>query len=79
MRKKGKRIAGWVVYRSHLGGPKGPNAVCEQWEWDAMEQAEPGRHTLIRRGITSEAEAERVARESPGGTSPGRVFLKAHV
>jgi hypothetical protein len=79
MRKKTKRVAGWVVYKSHLVGPRGPYAVCEQWEWDAMERADPGRHTLIREGITSEAEAERVARDSPGGTSPGRVFLKAHL
>jgi hypothetical protein len=42
-----------------------------------MELASPGRHTLVRQGIASDPEAERVARESPGGTSPGRVFLKA--
>lgn len=79
MRKKRKPLVGWVVYRSHLAGPQGPNAVCEQREWDAMELAEPGRDTLVRAGIASEAEAERVARESPGGTTPGRVFLKAHL
>ena len=68
-----------MVYKSRLAGPCGPNAVCEQWEWDAMERADPGRHALVRQGIASEAEAERVARESPGGSSPGRVFLKAHL
>ena len=77
MRKKRCPLSGWVVYKPHLAGPLGPNAVCEQWEWDEMERAEPGRHALVRRNIASEAEAERVARESPGGTLPGRVSLKA--
>jgi hypothetical protein len=79
MMKQRIQLAGWVVYKSHLAGAQGPNAVCEQWEWDEMELAAPGRHTLIRQGIASEPEAERVARESPGGTSTGRVFLKAHL
>ena len=79
MRKKRCPLSGWVVYKSHLAGPLGPNAVCEQWEWDEMSLADPGLHTLIRQGIAGEAEAEKVARESPGGTSPGRVLLKAHL
>jgi hypothetical protein len=28
----------------------------------------PGYHLLIRQGITSEPEAERLAREAPGGS-----------
>jgi hypothetical protein len=79
MGKKRKRLVGWVVYKSDLVGPGGPNAVCEQAEWDAMKLDAPGRHTLIREGISNEAEAERVARASPGGTTPGRVILKAHL
>jgi hypothetical protein len=79
MRKKRKRLVGWVVYKSDLAGPGGPNAVCEQAEWDAMKLAAPECHTLIREGIGNEAEAERVARASPGGTTPGRVILKAHL
>jgi hypothetical protein len=79
MRKKRRLPAGWVVYRSQLAGPQGPNAVCERREWDAMELAEPGRQPLIKDGIASEAAAERLARDSPGGTTSGRVFLKAHL
>ena len=79
MRKIRTQFAGWVVCKSHLVGPGGPNAVCEQWEWDAMKLARPGYHTLMIGCITSEPEAERLARESPGGTSPGRVLLKAHL
>ena len=57
----------WVVYlmtlHNHQGGM---NAVCEQSEWDEMERARPGYHTLIRAGITNEGEAERLARGTSG-------------
>jgi hypothetical protein len=60
----------WVVYKMTLWGKfSGPNSVCEQDEWDKMERERPGYHTLIREGITSEPEAEQLARESPGGTT----------
>jgi len=36
------------------------DAVCEQSEWEAMERAQPGYHTLVQAGITNEA--ERLAR-----------------
>ena len=57
----------WVVYRITVRGkPYGLGAVCEQGEWDAMELAHPGDHTLLRGGIRSEAEAEALARTSSG-------------
>jgi hypothetical protein len=70
MRKTEKAVA-WVVYEVILRnkgahGDEVRNAVCEQPEWDAMEQENPGRHTLIREGITSEGEAERLARGTSG-------------
>jgi len=56
----------WVVYRMTIHGkPSGMNAVCEQGEWDAMERAVPGYHTLVRAGITNEGEAEQLARSCP--------------
>jgi hypothetical protein len=62
MRKNEKSIL-WVVYRMTIHGkPSGMDAVCEQSEWEAMERAQPGYHTLIHAGITNEAEAERLAR-----------------
>jgi hypothetical protein len=51
------------------GRQGGPNAVCTQREWDAMERARPGYHALIRAAVANEGEAERLARESPGGTA----------
>ena len=57
----------WVVYTmGPLGKTPGVNVVCEQTEWDAVELAHPGRHTLVRSGITNEAEAEKLARGASG-------------
>lgn len=57
----------WVVYlmtlRKSAGGMR---AVCDQGEWDAMELAHPGYHTLIQAGIASEVEAEALARGDSG-------------
>ncbi|HTK74296.1 MAG TPA: hypothetical protein VL371_03505 [Gemmataceae bacterium] len=53
----------WVVYLMAVRGhATGVRAVCQQGEWEAMERAQPGRHTLIQSGITTEGEAERSAR-----------------
>jgi hypothetical protein len=76
--RKAEKVASWVVYKMTVSGRQpGPNAVCEQSEWDEMERQNPGRHTLIRAGMMSESEAERLARESSGGTAPKGVRLKS--
>jgi hypothetical protein len=57
----------WVVYEIGAAGKnEGINVVCEQDEWEALELAQPGKHKLIRTGITSEGEAERLARGTSG-------------
>jgi len=57
----------WVVYRMTIRGkPDQGSAVCEQAEWDEMEAQRPGYHTLIRSGIGTEAEAEKLARGTAG-------------
>jgi len=62
----------WVVYRVTMHGrPTGASAVCEQSEWDAMDRARPGYHALVRAGIPSEGEAERLARGGPAGGALG--------
>ena len=65
---KGKGRVSWVVYRMTIHGKdSGMNAVCEQSEWDAMQLATPGHHTLIQAGIGTEGEAEQLARSlTPG-------------
>ena len=68
---KSRRAVSWVVYQVNIDGKTaGGNAVCEQIEWDAMEQAKPGQYTLVRSGIASEAEAERLARGTSGDPTP---------
>jgi hypothetical protein len=61
----------WVVYRTTLHGKTDPmNCVCEQGEWDAMAVSQPGRHTLVREGISTETEAEKLARGTSGDATP---------
>jgi hypothetical protein len=58
-----EKVKTWVVYRMTIHGkPAGTNSVCEQGEWEAIERAAPGYHTLIQAGISNEGEAERLAR-----------------
>jgi hypothetical protein len=62
---------GWVVYRMPVkGNAAGAPAVCEQAEWEAMDRARPGHFTLVRAGIASEGEAERLARGTSGEAGP---------
>ena len=57
----------WVVYQATgKGVTDGSHSVCGQSEWEAMERTNPGGQTLIRSGITSEGEAERLARGTAG-------------
>jgi len=68
---KAEESVSWVVYKMTVANkPEGMNAVCEQSEWDAMELARPGYHTLIRAHITDEAEAEKLARGTSGDPIP---------
>ena len=63
---RSQKAVRWVVYRVSMDGKTpGVHVVCSQAEWDQLELAHPGRHVLVRSGITTEAEAERLA----GGTS----------
>jgi hypothetical protein len=57
----------WVVYQILLDKkPEAMHVVCEQGDWDAMELARPGHYKLVRAGIATEAEAERLARGTSG-------------
>ena len=66
---KAKRVS-WVVFKMTVyKQAEALYAVCEQSEWDAMELARPGYHTLIQAGIPSETEAEKLARGTSGDPS----------
>jgi len=77
--KKAHWNESWVVYQSAVRGePTGPNAVCEQDEWEALERANPGHNRLIQSGIRTEGEAERLARGTSGDPiARGSALLKA--
>lgn len=64
----------WVVYRMTMpGNATGGNVVCEQREWDAIDAAQPGHHTLLHTGLKSEQEAERLARGTAGDPMPRKT------
>ena len=67
----------WVVYKMTLHGKKlGQNAICSQSDWEAIELHRPGYHALIQAGMTTEQDAERLAR-SDWHSSEVSVRLKA--
>ena len=67
----------WVVYKMTLrGNAVGGNVVCEQREWDAIELAKPGYHTLLHSGVETEQKAERLARGTAGETPPRKSKVK---
>ena len=66
----------WVVYRLGPGHPHaGNHVVCSQAEWDALDRAVPGMHTLVMGLIPSEGLAEQLARSfqpPPQAATPAR-------
>lgn len=61
----------WVIFQAVVRGEAvGPNAVCEQAEWDEMERLRPGAQTIVQRGIATEGIAERLARGTSGDPKP---------
>jgi len=72
-----EQAVSWVVYKMPINKKLIlVNAVCEQSEWDAMELATPGQHTLIKAGILNEGEAEKLARSGQPSEGKGKVTLK---
>jgi hypothetical protein len=72
-----RTFSSWVVYRKNVKGKTlVGNAVCGREEWDAMELARPGLHTLVRADIATEKEAERLARGASGDTFCSRTARK---
>jgi hypothetical protein len=62
-----RKVEAWVVYQMTMHGKQlAGNVVCKQSEWEAMEAQQPGCCTLVRSGIATEAEAERLARGTAG-------------
>jgi hypothetical protein len=78
--RKSAQVETWVVYKViKAGDSDGRAAVCEQAEWAELAQGDPGRYTLVRAGIASEPEAERLARDLSGFVAVRVPQLKARV
>ncbi len=60
------KVEAWVVYEAVKGTDAGRKWVCKQSEWEAIELRWPGVNKLIQRGITSETDAEKLARGTSG-------------
>jgi hypothetical protein len=77
MRMRQAKVGVWAVYHKAIKGvPDGLRAVCRQDEWEALDRAQPGVHTLIAGDLTNEGEAERLARGMSGHT-PTRAEREA--
>jgi hypothetical protein len=61
-----EKVETWVVYQAVQGDQSGIRSVCTQSEWPAIEARKPGVNQLVREGITSETEAEKLARGTSG-------------
>src|SRR5207244_3760089 len=60
------KIETWVVYQAVQGDQLGIRSVCTQSEWPTILARRPGVNQLVREGITSETEAEKLARGTSG-------------
>ena len=77
MRKIVEKVVSWVVYKMVPRGHEvGINVICEQSEWDVLVKANRGQCTLIRAGIASEGEAERLARGTSGDSRNAGALKK---
>jgi hypothetical protein len=73
-----QKSRGWVVYHRTIHKMGSFPAVCPHHEWEAMERARPGYHSLVKAGLSSEAEAERLARGSPIEHAIASLSEKTH-
>ena len=65
-------VENWAVYEAVQGKAVGVRSVCTDSEWQALEVSHPGANVLVRSGIASEADAERLARGTSGDSVPKR-------
>lgn len=61
-----EKVEAWVVYEAVQGDDIGRKSLCKQSEWEAIESRHPGHNRLVQGGITSETEAEKLARGTSG-------------
>ncbi len=60
----------WAVYEVIVGKQAGRRVMCRLSQWEAIAASQPTANVLIQSGITSESEAEKLARGTSGDTKP---------
>lgn len=56
----------WVICECMAGPMLGMKAVCKRTEWETVKSRYPGRYRIVREGMPTEAEAEKLARGNAG-------------
>jgi len=56
----------WVVYESVDGPRSGMKSVCDSDEWESIATSKSTNVKLIKKGISCESEAEKLARGTSG-------------
>ena len=46
--RKSAQAGPWAVYQMTVQGQAGPKVICFQHEWEVIEKATPGLHSLIK-------------------------------
>lgn len=67
-----KEPESWVVYESVDGPRTGMKSICDEDEWATIAAAKSTNVKLIKKGICSESEAEKLARGTSGDRKPRR-------
>ena len=67
-----KEPESWVVYESMDGPRLGMKSVCDEEEWTSLAASKTTAVKLIKKGIGSESEAEKLARGTSGDRKPRR-------
>ena len=61
-----EKIETWVVFEAVQGNDIGRKSLCKQSDWEDIDSRHPGHNRLVQGGITSETEAEKLARGTSG-------------
>ena len=73
-------VGEWAVYLMPVRGcPDGLRGVCPQDEWEALDRAKPGVFTLVQGHLTSEGQAEQLARGRSGEKPTRAQRAAAHM
>jgi hypothetical protein len=68
--RESPKIQTWVVYETLKGPMAGLRSVCTASDWKLVESRDPTMNQIIKDGISTENEAEKLARGTSGDQKP---------